>query len=82
MLAVLKKLWKDLMCEDDAGTTVCPVRFWGGGFGVPSYLGAAGYMLHQHGTINLVEFATGFAAIVGVIAGGIAVKSKMGADAP
>lgn len=65
------------MCEDDGNSVYCPVRVFGAG-GIGSYIGM-GFM---HGVTDFQSFAIGLAALIGTTAGGIAVKSKMGADAP
>jgi hypothetical protein len=81
VLAGLGKFWRDLMTEDSNNSVYCPVRVFGaGGFG--SYLGLSAYHVISHGVFDYIGFATGAAAIIGTVAGGIGIKSKLGADAP
>lgn len=81
MLAGLKKFWRDIMTEDDAGHTYCPVRIMGFGL-VNTHVGATIAQVFIHGTFDPVAFGTGSAALIAAIGAGIGVKSKMGADAP
>jgi hypothetical protein len=79
VLKGLAKFWRDLTCEDDGNTTYCPIRV--GGLGViTSYLGLSAHHIFTSHTFDYVGFATGGATILGVLAGGIGAKSKLGAD--
>lgn len=79
MFAGLGKFWRDLMTEDDGGTTYCPVRVIGGAL-VSTHVGATITQVVMHGTFDPIAFGTGSAALIAAIGAGIGVKSKMGAD--
>lgn len=79
MFAELKKFWRDLMTEDDGGTTYCPVRVFGSGL-MSTHVGATLWQVVQHGTFDPVAFGTGSAALLIAVGGAIGVKSKLGAD--
>jgi len=64
----------ELFTERD-NATLDPVAVWGavafnGGIGLQAYT-----IIAQHATFDMVAFGTGAAALVGVIAGGKAVRS-------
>jgi predicted MFS family arabinose efflux permease len=69
---ILKKVIKDTSTGID-GKTFCASRVWGhiGGF---SYLGFSAYNVYTTHDFNYIAFATGFAAIVGSVAGAIWAK--------
>lgn len=81
MLAGLGKFWRDLMTENNGGTTYCPIRVIGFGL-VDTHVGATIWQVVQHGTFDAIAFGTGSAALLAAIAAGIGIKAKTGADAP
>lgn len=69
MIAILKKLVKDLSTEDD-GTSYCVVR-------VSFVVGIIAYItlgFHSIPTLNLVDFAKGFSLLL--VTGGTAIGIK------
>ena len=79
MLAGLSKFVRDIFCEDDAGTTACPVRVFGAAL-ISTHVGATVWQVVQHGTFDPVAFGTGSAALIAAVGGAIGMKAKLGAD--
>ena len=79
MLSGLTKFWRDLMTEDDGGTTYCPVRIFGSGL-LSTHVAATVWQVIQHGTFDPVAFGTGSAALIAGVGAAIGAKSKLGAD--
>lgn len=81
MLALLKKLCKDCLTEND-GATYDPFRL-GGAFltlpSVPTFIWATVYSTMHEGHIDYIGFAAGFGGIItgmGVLAAGVSVKAR------
>ena len=79
MFAELGKFWRDLMTENDAGTTYCPVRI-AGLSGFVTHLGMQSWQTIVHGGFDAVAFGTGTAALIAAIGGAIGIKTKLGSD--
>lgn len=79
MFAAAHKFVRDLLTEDDGGTTYCPVRVIGASL-VSTHVGATVWQVVQHGTFDAVAFGTGSAALIASIGAAIGVKAKLGAD--
>lgn len=73
------KFFRSLFTEDDAGTTACPVRVFGG-MGTMTFLGNSCWTVFHSGTFDYLAFGAGFAALIGALGGAIGVKAKLGAD--
>ena len=80
MLAGLKKFWRDIMTEDNGGTTYCPVRIFAASF-VTLFHTAVIYQFVKHGIFDPLGYAGGASALIGSTGAAIGVKSKLGADA-
>ena len=81
MLAGLGKFWRDLMTEDDSGTTYCPVRIFATSFVTLFHAGVI-YQFVAHGVFDPVAYAGGASGLLVSTGGAIGIKSKMGSDAP
>lgn len=73
------KVLRGLLTEDDAGTTLCPIRVFGGA-GAITFLGNSIHAVIHTGAFDMQAFGIGFSAIIVGIAGGITAKARGGAD--
>lgn len=81
MIAGLAKFWRDIMTENDANTTYCPVRI-ASLAGFATHCGSQVWQTVAHGGFDAVAFGTGTAALIAAIGGAIGIKSRLGADHP
>lgn len=79
MFAGLEKFARDLLTEDDAGTTWCPVRVFGSGL-IGTHIGSEVWATIHTGAFDAVAFGTGSAALIAAVGAAIGMKSKLGAD--
>lgn len=78
MWAGVKKLFMDVLTEDDANSIFCPVRVIGAS-GILTLIGCTIYALATKGSFDPMSFGTGVAGIAGATGAGAGIKSKMGA---
>lgn len=78
MFAELKKFWRDLMTEDDGGTTYCPVRVFGASLITLFHAGVFSQIMH--GNFDPEHYAIGAGGLIAAIGTSIGIKHATGAD--
>lgn len=78
MFAGAKKLFMDILTEDDANSVFCPVRVIGASGAGAMILNAA-YVAYTGHSFDPSAFGTGIATICGAVGIGAGLKAKLGA---